>query len=64
MSEFGDWEAEDSLDTEPADPEQVAILYAELEGGRWEDFTPEQRAARVAIFVTLLARLRREGSLR
>lgn len=62
MTTFGDHEAADSIDTAPADPEQVARrLTSYYEGGRWEELTPTEQAARVAAFVRLLAWLRREG---
>lgn len=31
-AEFGDWEQDDASDTEPADPEQVAVRVHELRG--------------------------------
>lgn len=64
MSDFGDWDDDDAWANEPPDPEQVARKLHRLEGGRWEDLTDEQRAARIALFVLLLAWLRRQGALR
>lgn len=62
MSDFGDFDLLDALDREPADPEQVARKLHELEGGHWDDLTADQRAARIALFVLLLAWMRRQGS--
>ena len=61
MTTFGDHEPADSIDTAPADPEQVARRLTLYEGGRWEELTPTERAARVAVLVRLIAWLRREG---
>ncbi len=61
MSDFGDYEPDDSFDTAPADPEQVARRLHHYEGGRWDDLTGEQRVARIGIMIRLIAWLRREG---
>ncbi len=66
---FGDFDADDAVDTEPADPEQTAIkLHAlrrerGLETGRWDDLEDWQRAVRVELVAVLLAWLRRQGAL-
>jgi hypothetical protein len=59
---FGDFDSDDALDHEPADPEQTARKLHEIEGGRWDDLTDEQKAGRIALFVVLLAWLRRQGA--
>jgi len=65
---FGDFDADDALDTEPADPEQVARKLHDLRRGegfelsRWEDLADGERAALVRIVVAVLAWLRRQGS--
>jgi hypothetical protein len=64
VSDFGDWDDDDAFGLEPADPEQVARKLHRLEGGHWDDLTPDQRQARIAIIVLLLAWLRRQGALR
>lgn len=64
MSDFADFDDDDAFGTEPADPEQVAIKLHRLEGGHWDALTEEQRVARIAIIVLLLAWLRRQGALR
>ena len=70
MSDFGDFEPDDAVDTEPADPEQVARRLhryrraAGMETFGWDELTIAERAARIAIIAKLLDWLRREGSLR
>jgi hypothetical protein len=67
---FGDFTDDDALDTEPADPEQVARklhairLERGLEADEWEELVEERRALLVAVIGRLLAWLRRQGSLR
>ena len=64
---FGDWDPDDSLDTEPADPEQVAI---KLHGYRretetlphWNQLTQDERQRAIGIIVRLFAWLRRQGA--
>jgi hypothetical protein len=62
VSDFGDFDDDDALDTEPADPEQVARKLHRLEGGRWDDLTVMQQVARIEIIARLLAWLHRQGS--
>ena len=68
MSDFGDYTEDDAFDTEPADPEQVAIKLQRLrrdvglESDDWEELTDTQRAARIGVVVLLLAWLRRQGA--
>jgi hypothetical protein len=68
VSDFGDFDADDALDTEPADPEQVARkLHAirrerGLESEEWDELVEERRALLIAIVGRLLAWLRRQGS--
>jgi hypothetical protein len=68
MSDFGDFDDDDALDTEPADPEQVArklhrLRLAEaLEERRWEELDLAERTVRILILVRLLAWLRRQGA--
>lgn len=68
MSDFGDFDDDDALDTEPADPEQVARRIHELrkregfEVQAWDDLTAHDKGALIQIVVVLLAWLRRQGS--
>ena len=70
MSDFGDFDEDDALDTEPADPEQVAIKFHryirddEPEVIPWAHLTQEQRAMAIRRIVRLLAWLRRQGAFR
>jgi hypothetical protein len=70
VSDFGDFDPDDALDTEPADPEQVARrLHAYrrdrgLEGRSFDELTLAQRAVVISIAAALLAWLRRQGALR
>lgn len=65
---FGDFDPDDAVDHEPADPEQVAIRLHELrkregfEVQAWQDLTPADRGALVQMIAVLLAWLRRQGS--
>lgn len=61
---FGDFDPDDAYDVEPPDAEQVARKLHQLEGGRWDDLTDEQKAARTVLLALLLAWLRRQGALR
>ena len=45
---FGDWEPDDAIDHEPADPEQVAAFRARLERER---IPADQVAARIAAWL-------------
>ena len=68
MSDFGDFDPDDALDVEPADPEQVArrIHRLRLERGfetvQWDGLSPAVRERLVGIVVDVLAWLRRQGS--
>ena len=68
MSDFGDFDPDDAIDTEPADPEQVAIKFHRYwreefpESPDWESLQPQERIMRIAIFVRLLAWMRRQGA--
>lgn len=68
MTGFGDFDPDDAVDTEPADPEQVAIrLHAirraqSFESQTWDQLSPAQRAVRIAIVAELLDWLRRQGA--
>lgn len=71
MSDFGDFDPDDALDHEPADPVQVAIrlhryrrLHENTSLPDWDDLSPEQRDVAVEIVVRLLAWLMRQGALR
>lgn len=69
MSTFGDFDPDDALDHEPADPEQVARKLHALrqEEGReqvdWEQLTDAERILLALIVARLLSWLRRQGSL-
>lgn len=69
MSDFGDFTDDDALDTEPADPKQVARKIHRLrqregfEITNWDDLPLGERGALIHIVAVLLAWLRREGSL-
>lgn len=66
---FGDWSDDDAVDTEEADPEQVARRLHALrrregfEAIDWDHLQPDERGALVQLVVVLLAWLRRQGSL-
>jgi hypothetical protein len=78
MSDFGDWDENDSLDTEPADPEQVAIKFQRLQNAfdeladkrrrnrkpTWEELDDEDRAFAIQIMAHMLGWLRRQGLAR
>jgi hypothetical protein len=65
---FGDFDEDDALDTEPADPEQVARRLHRLrmargfEIGEWDRLGEPERGELIAIVAELLAWLRRQGS--
>lgn len=65
---FGDFDPDDAVDTEPADPEQVARKIHRLrrergfESAEWDDLTPGTRLILVGIVVDVLGWLRRQGS--
>lgn len=66
-ADFGDWDEDDSLDNEPADPEQVAIrlhrFRQEYESlPQWDQLSQDQREKAILIIVRLLAWLRRQGA--
>lgn len=69
MSDFGDFDEDDAVDTAPADPEQVARKLHSVrrregfEVQTWEDLRPADRGALIQIVVVLLEWLRRQGSL-
>ena len=75
MSEFGDIDPEDvyAADGEP-DPLQLAIrlhnirkYLADVNGQpfpAWDDLTPDEQHLAVAIFVDIVAWLRRQGTIR
>ena len=69
MSDFGDFDPDDALDTEPADPEQVAIKLHRLrrnegldDGRDWDELTIAQRILLILIVNKLLDWLRRQGA--
>ena len=68
MSDFGDWEEDDAFATEPADPEQVAIILHRLrrdegldDGFAWEELTPAQRAVLIIVMSRFIDLWRRQG---
>lgn len=66
---FGDFDDDDAFDTEPPDPEQVAIKLQryrrEHEASHdWEELTNEQRRIAIVIMGRLLEWLRRQGGIR
>lgn len=70
MSDFGDFDPDDALDTEPADPEQVARIQHRFrldegleDGYVWEELAIGERERLVRVIERLLALLRRQGSL-
>lgn len=69
MSDFGDFDADDAFDKEPADPEQVArrlhVLRQreDMEPVAWDDLAESDRAVRIMIVAVLLAWMRRQGSI-
>ena len=66
--DWGDFDDDDALDTEPADPEQVARKLHALRAARgfevasWDRIGEPERSDLVAIVADLLAWLRRSGS--
>lgn len=68
MSDFGDFDPDDALDTAPADPEQVArrlhLLRRRegLESVGWDDLYDLDRARRVMLVEALLDWMRRQGA--
>lgn len=66
--DFGDFDDDDVIDHEPADPEQVARRIHELrlregfEMTPWEHLNAAERGVLIQIIVVLLAWLRRQGS--
>lgn len=66
---FGDFDPDDVVATEPADPEQVAIIVHRLrrddgfdDGRDWAELDGVDRVRLIAIADTLLRLLRRQGS--
>ena len=70
MSDFGDFDPDDAVDTEPADPEQVARkwhrYYQDDEPGvpAWDDLSDAEKLRLIARFDRVLAWLRRQGAFR
>jgi hypothetical protein len=72
MSNFGDFDDDDALDTEPADPVQVAIKLQDLrrranlsrrvDRHDWDDLDDEDKAQLISIITALLTWMRRQGS--
>ena len=68
MTDFGDFDPDDALDTEPADPEQVARklhrlrLNAGWEGTDWNNLDAVDRGELIQVMVVLLDWLRRQGA--
>jgi hypothetical protein len=67
VSDFGDWDADDSFDNEPADPEQVAIRLHKFRQEnealpQWDQLTQEEKQRAIGVIVRLLAWLRRQGA--
>lgn len=70
MSDFGDFDPDDALDTEPADPEQVAIKLHRYQRDddpglpEWESLSFDEKRRAIEIMVRLLNWLRRQGAFR
>ena len=68
MSDFGDFDPDDALDTEPADPEQVARKlhrYRQEDEPmvpNWDELDPGEKLLLIARVGRLLAWLRRQGA--
>jgi hypothetical protein len=68
MSDFGDWSDDDSFDTAPADPEQVArVLHRMryergLETAEFGELTLAQQTLLFAVASALLSWMRRQGA--
>jgi len=69
MSDFGDFDPDDALDTEPADPEQVAAKLHRLrrdegldDGRDWDELPISERILFILIVTKLLDWLRRQGA--
>lgn len=68
MSSFGDFDPDDALDHEPADPEQVArkLIQLQIRHGvetvPWDEMSAERRALRVYVVASLLEWMRRQGA--
>jgi len=70
MSDFGDFDSDDAFDTEPADPEQVAMKFHRLRRAissdlaDWDDLSDDDRKVAIALIVLLIVWLRRQGAMR
>lgn len=70
MSDFGDFDPDDALDTEPPDAEQVArrLHHYRLERARetrgFDELDLAEQTILVAIAAALIAWLRRQGAIR
>lgn len=70
MSDFGDFDNDDAFDTEPFDPEQVAIRYHRYRRDNdsslptWEGLSHDERGEAIEIIIRLFAWLRRQGAFR
>ena len=70
MTDFGDYDNDDALDTAPADPEQVARkLHAlrrqsDYETVEWDALSDGEKIVLIAIMAHVLAWLRRQGAMR
>jgi hypothetical protein len=70
VSDFGDFDPDDALDTEPADPEQVVRKWHrfrqddEPDVPNWDDLSDAEKARLIARMARLIALLRRQGAMR
>ena len=68
MTDFGDFDEDDALDHEPADPEQVAIKIQQLRHREgldtidWDDLSEAHQARAILVVIALLAWMRRSGA--
>ena len=69
MTDFGDYEPADSVDTDPPDPLALARIIVRLERqlsgddnrpATFEALHPDERALRLYVLTVVIARLRRE----
>lgn len=70
VSDFGDFGNDDAFDTEPPDPEQVAIRLRQYRRNvepslpAWHELSDAERARDIGIMVLIVAWLRRQGAIR
>ena len=70
MTDFGDFDTDDALDTEPPDAEQVAIRLRKYQRDvdsslpSWDDMDAADKAKAIGVMVLIIAWLRRQGAVK